>query len=103
MLGAWLGTFADAAHTAATSWTDGYHDEHGLRCCTVEHDCQPTPVRLLAQTAEGTIVEIAGTVITLHPKAVHLSETGDSWWCARRFTVPPTREVTRCVFVAAGW
>lgn len=89
------------AHTPLTDWMNHYRDENGLGCCGTV-DCRITPVRLVAQTPESTIVEIAGTIVLLGSKAIHVSETGDSWWCARSFAMPPTREATRCVFVVIG-
>lgn len=101
LLAALLGN-ASPGLSAHGQWTDHYQDEKGMPCCHLAQDCQPYPVRMVVHQGEETVVEIAGHPVTLHRGAVHFSETVQTYWCARDFRLPPTREHTRCVFVVAG-
>ena len=99
--------FCVGAGAEHLDWMRGYTNESGGECCH-HADCLPVPLRLIAQEPDRTTVEIQGVLVTLHPKAVHLSQETQTYWCYRgelgRAGPPavPTREGTRCVFLASA-
>lgn len=96
--------FSVSANAMHGDWTDHYKSVNDVPCCHLERDCLPTQVRIIKMEDGVVTAEVAGEVIMLPQKSVHLSEEMTTYRC-RRWGQPEdkvTSDNTRCIFFSIG-
>ena len=97
-----------AEHRPEVAWMAGYRDALGHGCCG-EQDCLPWPVAVVAlPVGDEMPVRIGDTLVMVSARAVHASQTEQTYWCCKtdlegQCPAVPTKETTRCVFFGVGF